>query len=1581
MPCYSRRSLSGLLVWTTLCLLPAPAADAPAWWSTQGVVQPALQRDDYAAANAGQLKNLATKAAAEMDQRLAFVGGAGATIRNLVQSWQSQNPQAMALRDDYAVVTLGQIKNVVSKFHDRIATVKMQPSGVYPWSTPGQPETLVDDFSIANVGQLKEAFAFVIPIVRQVGDGNAGIPETVFAPKLQFWEDLVVKPHGSSLNDLDGDGISNSQEYRMTQVPGSPFSISKALIDPEDLDGDGIRNDMETGVLSSTNFADAVADADGDGLTNYEEIIVLAATYGTQFDNEYSIRDNFIIPDSGDAMLSPACGLKDGQTLRWRRDIARWDYNAGMVGAPGTDIEIFRDNVFPSQAPAEMWVWEDTDSDSMPDGYVAWLGDASNEPAAASSDVDNDALPNLWEHKFRLGVHSPSNSGWEGDKVPLGQEWNPANVSNARIFHYQPHEYPGYPGQEPVYEAWDVWHFVNVWKHLPAMQDPDKDTLPNWREHQLGSNPWLKDTDGDGFDDFDDSVMGSSPTDAESKPPVQMAFIELPQESLSPPSGPLLVLRLWQGPRPVPGRQVELEISAGAGAFQKFGMPSTSGPVSLITDVNGEARIYLRPANLPPGPEDGSITVSASSGSLAASATLAVQRDPEPPLLVAVAVGGGVPTPLREGTTLNLNISLTKGGQPYFPVENMLVNLSATLGTFLPKTGPTLLQATSVTIGSSGQASMSWLAPVFGIGTVQAVLKATIAGSQPHESPPWDATLSVIGSRESPIIGGSTTVTQPPVRTIPASQSPPTLFTSVRMRSGFFYGSDKPALHVHDGYTESMSYEEYVKDAEEGSEPPTQPHDNFDGDLDDDPNDDGDPRDENARTKPYEDEPEEKRTVHADEDDDGARLITRQVGMGWDASLAGTSNGPTSHVSAGYKASNLLHAVPPTKETSQSAALNEGKLNGMINGVNWGHDDDDGWMGDGDYGLRPVSAGSRHSSVQMKETLSWMDGEHEPQSAEVNWKEESAFKTVKQVRLQSSKPVEEEGGMSATFILVKNVYTIPKEGEEPEEPVTTYPGTITLKIPRGQNISKNATATGQAAQYIKTEDGSKVIDLKVDNFQAGKEIVLDLVPVELYSDLNNDGQLTIADAGLVGKPYESGASDEEKAKGTECMFANDQISNGAHDREDTSSDDPSEDDDDAKGIYIKVGFKIGKVSLDHPAIDALTFYKHKSCHPEEKLKLKDADPFDLEGTEQLPDTIYARCDGELNVPYSNPQSLGDLILKYLPKSGGQYIQLAKTKLVVVKEYGAEDFFQTANDYIMENNAKMYSGRKDYDNRPADRVAVTVMRQEATKMKVLDTHNDVPNRLYGIREVVAANPDADVIINGNMTFDTVRYAGEGAVVVNGFNRHRYITKQCHGRLVSGARLLPGFSDNFSSDVFVGGWPGSDLAGINGKYLAMKGKGDFIFVKGRVPVDLSTGTPAAGMTEAMGGLGTNYAMNSEAGFVGSAKLPNEKKMLFTVIDMTPGEGNALDSRIATDAERGGVQKLHLASAPAGAIEAHELELFRTDGASSLALAVRHAGPAGVLKVEVEGTKHTGRWFENYVIHTYLSFTSDRPRGEIL
>ena len=43
--------------------------------------------------------------------------------------------------------------------------------------------------------------------------------------------------------------------------------------------------------------------------------------------------------------------------------------------------------------------------------------------------------------------------------------------------------------------------------------DPDNDSLVNFREFQLGTNPFEKDTDGDGFDDDYEYQEGTDPTD------------------------------------------------------------------------------------------------------------------------------------------------------------------------------------------------------------------------------------------------------------------------------------------------------------------------------------------------------------------------------------------------------------------------------------------------------------------------------------------------------------------------------------------------------------------------------------------------------------------------------------------------------------------------------------------------------------------------------------------------------------------------------------------------------------------------------------------------------------------------------------------------------------------------------------------------------------------------------------------------------------------------------------------------------------------------------------------------------------
>ncbi len=61
---------------------------------------------------------------------------------------------------------------------------------------------------------------------------------------------------------------------------------------------------------------------------------------------------------------------------------------------------------------------------------------------------------------------------------------------------------------------------------------------------------------------------------------------------------------------------------------------------------------------------------------------------------------------------------------------------------------------------------------------------------------------------------------------------------------------------------------------------------------------------------------------------------------------------------------------------------------------------------------------------------------------------------------------------------------------------------------------------------------------------------MNLLPVELNSDRNNDGKIGKAtDSSLKAAAQQSGASDEAEPKGTECVFVNDHFSNGMWDKE------------------------------------------------------------------------------------------------------------------------------------------------------------------------------------------------------------------------------------------------------------------------------------------------------------------------------------------------------------------------------------------------------------------------------------------------
>ena len=175
--------------WLTAGLmLQTATAAAPDWWAVRGVYKAGAAADDYAVANVGQLKHIASRAAAEMNATLA--GGAGDMVSNLVASWhESASP-----RDDYSALTAGQLKQVARMFYDRLAG--RGAAAVYPWGSP----LPADDHAIVNTGQVKRVFSFPVD-----SNGNT-LPD--------LWEMLMFGHLGEALNtDFDGDGLSNLQEW------------------------------------------------------------------------------------------------------------------------------------------------------------------------------------------------------------------------------------------------------------------------------------------------------------------------------------------------------------------------------------------------------------------------------------------------------------------------------------------------------------------------------------------------------------------------------------------------------------------------------------------------------------------------------------------------------------------------------------------------------------------------------------------------------------------------------------------------------------------------------------------------------------------------------------------------------------------------------------------------------------------------------------------------------------------------------------------------------------------------------------------------------------------------------------------------------------------------------------------------------------------------------------------------------------------------------------------------------------------------------------------------------------------------
>ena len=195
------RKTHGAGRWIALSMLVVSAvtlsASEPAWWGARGVLDTNRVPQDFAAANQGQVKNLARQAYLEMESTLP--GGAGASISSLVNGFTTQG--------NYYPVTLGQLKTAAMPFYDRLIYLGVYTN--YPWSQNTEDD---QDYGMSNIGQLKNVFSFDSASWQELWtdtDGD-GLPDT--------WEELNgLDPNDSSdaSTDLDGDGLSNLEEWKI----------------------------------------------------------------------------------------------------------------------------------------------------------------------------------------------------------------------------------------------------------------------------------------------------------------------------------------------------------------------------------------------------------------------------------------------------------------------------------------------------------------------------------------------------------------------------------------------------------------------------------------------------------------------------------------------------------------------------------------------------------------------------------------------------------------------------------------------------------------------------------------------------------------------------------------------------------------------------------------------------------------------------------------------------------------------------------------------------------------------------------------------------------------------------------------------------------------------------------------------------------------------------------------------------------------------------------------------------------------------------------------------------------------------
>jgi hypothetical protein len=291
----------------------AATNDYPQWWLDREVISSATNAtpNDFSLANQGQLKWIAMQCAKEFESRLT--NGAGSDIWGTVSGFSHTN--------NNDVLNVGQLKKIVQPFYDRLypEMTNAYPQGLpgkYPWSFP---QGLRNDFAAVNIGQLKQVFSFdfdrvglstssVFSISGSVNysgnqQGNiiilASFAEGSWA---RAWATTIGQPGSYTITgipsvrpvwirafmDTDGNGIGNDSEpwgnsgLNPIVLTNDVTGVNITLADAGD-DGDGLPDWWELNHFGSLS-QNGTSDFDGDGLTDAQELA--AGTDPTKADTD-----------------------------------------------------------------------------------------------------------------------------------------------------------------------------------------------------------------------------------------------------------------------------------------------------------------------------------------------------------------------------------------------------------------------------------------------------------------------------------------------------------------------------------------------------------------------------------------------------------------------------------------------------------------------------------------------------------------------------------------------------------------------------------------------------------------------------------------------------------------------------------------------------------------------------------------------------------------------------------------------------------------------------------------------------------------------------------------------------------------------------------------------------------------------------------------------------------------------------------------------------------------------------------------------------------------------------------------------